>query len=166
MPDVIAQTLAELKPEPEPKPGSQPEDFEDKYKFNSGKRFVDENKNDFDKMLDELERIGKDFLDWETEKFTGKFLDKFKSDERYSDEEVREMKFDAFLGGFINAAAMILQENGYSKTALNRLERTKTAVTTKERIEEETQAIKTRVQETGDMVDLSDIFSGILSLGD
>ena len=147
--------------EPEQKPEPKSEEFKLKYDFTSGERYVDSisTKTEFDKMLDELENMSKDFLSWEAEKFMKKFMDKFKSDSNNTEEHAKAKKFEAFLGGFIKEAAMILYDKGYGDLAIKRLEQAKSILETKKRLEEETLAINTRVEESGDMVDLSDILS-------
>ncbi len=137
------------------------EEFKLKYDFTSGERYVDSisTKTEFDKLLIEIENMSKDFLSWEAEKFMKKFFDKIKSDENNTEEQATAKKLEAFLGGFINEAAIMLYDKGYGELAIKRLEQAKSILETKKRLEEETLAINTRVEESGDMVDLSDILS-------
>ncbi len=146
------EQIALVEPEPESKP--EHEEFTLQYDFTSGQRYVDlvSTKTEFDKMLDELASISHDLLEHESERFAVKFANKF-SDE--ADSEAR--KYEAFLGGYISNAALILYDKGYGDSALKQLEQAKIMLETKKRLEEETAAIHSRVEENNDVVDLSDI---------
>ncbi|MBQ7732588.1 MAG: hypothetical protein IJT58_01040 [Synergistaceae bacterium] len=135
-------------------PEPEHEEFTLQYDFTSGQRYVDlvSTKTEFDKMLDELASISHDLLEHESERFAVKFANKF-SDE--ADSEAR--KYEAFLGGYISNAALILYDKGYGDSALKQLEQAKIMLETKKRLEEETAAIHSRVEENNDVVDLSDI---------
>lgn len=179
IPPSIAEAIAEIQPEKsesekitesqseqsqeiqETQKNQEKEEFKLKYDFTSGERYVDliSTKTEFDKMLGELENMSKDFLSWEADKFMKKFLNKFKSDENNTEAQATAKKFEAFLGGFINEAAIMLYDKGYGDLAIKRLDQAKSILETKKRLEEETLAINTRVEESGDMVDLSDILS-------
>lgn len=126
------------------------------YDFTSGERYVDKvsTKTEFDKMLDELAAISKELLSWQTEKFARDFTGKFSEGES-SQAEAR--KYEAFLGGYITNAAMILYDKGYRDTAIKQLEQAKSILDARKKLEDETSAIKSRVEEQNDSVDLSDI---------
>ena len=154
-PEQIEVTESEPEPEPEPEPESESnEEFALKYDFTSGKRYVDlvSTKTDFDRMLDELASISHDLLEHESERFAVKFSSKFTGE---ADSEAR--KYEAFLGGYISNAALILYDKGYRDAAMKQLDQTKIMLETKKRLEEETAAIHSRVEENNDVVDLSDI---------
>ena len=127
------------------------------YDFTSGERYVDKvsTKTEFDKMLDELSAISKDLLAHEVEKFALKFTGKFTENNDKAESDAK--KFEAFLGGYITNAAMILYDNGYTDAALKQLEQAKDVISARKRLEEETLAIKTRVEQEDASVDLSDI---------
>lgn len=127
------------------------------YDFTSGKRYVDSvsTKTDFDRMLDELSAISKDLLSHEVEKFAKQFTGKFQGD--FDKAESDAKKYEAFLGGYITNAAMILYDNGYREAAIKRLEQAKSILEARKKLEDETAAIKTRVEEENESVDLSDI---------
>lgn len=143
------------EPEPESEePKTEPTEFALQYDVTSGKRYVDEvsTKTEFDKMLDELGSISHDIIEHESERFAGRYANKF------SDEENAEArKYEAFLGGYISNAAMILYEKGYGDMAIKQLEQAKLKLEATKRLAEETAAIHSRVEENNDMVDLSDI---------
>ena len=122
-----------------------------------GKRYVDEvsTKTPFDKMLDELAAISKDLLSWEVEKFAKKYTGKFPGEGDKSEADAK--KYEAFLGGYITNAAMILYDNGYMDAAIKQLDMAQKTITARKKIEEETVAIKERVEEEDAVVDLSDI---------
>lgn len=149
-------TVSEPEPEPEQlqedrPPEINPEDIPMQYDFDSNERYVDKvsTKTEFDKMLDELAAISKDLLSWEVEKFAKKFTGKYKGEDG--------KKYEAFLGGYITNAAMTLYDNGYKDEAIKQLEQAKSVLTARQKLEDETQAIKDRVEEEGAAVDLSDI---------
>ncbi len=127
------------------------------YDFTSGERYVDKvsTKTEFDKMLDELAAISKDLLSWETEKFAKKYTDKFQDGDDTPMADAR--KFEAFLGGYITNAAMTLYDLGYRDAAIKQLEQAKSILEARKKLEDETSAIKSRVEEQNDAVDLSDI---------
>ena len=127
------------------------------YDFTSGKRYVDSvsTKTDFDRMLDELSAISGDLLSHEVEKFAKKFTGKFQGD--FDKAESDAKKYEAFLGGYITNAAMILYDNGYREAAIKRLDQAKSILEARRKLEDETEAIKTRVEEENESVDLSDI---------
>ena len=152
-PEQIEVTESEQEPESEPEP-KQDEEFALKYDFTSGKRYVDlvSTKTDFDRMLDELASISHDLLEHESERFAVKYSGKFTGE---ADSEAR--KYEAFLGGYISNAALILYDKGYRDAAMKQLDQTKIMLETKKRLEEETAAIHSRVEENNDVVDLSDI---------
>ena len=149
-------------PEPEPEP-EQPRRNKDysganlQYDFTSGERYVDtvSTKTEFDKMLDELSAISGDLLSHEVEKFAVKFTGKFQGDNDKAEADAK--KYEAFLGGYITNAAMILYDNGYRDAAIKRLDQAKTILEARKKLEDETEAIKTRVEEDDDAVDLSDL---------
>ena len=164
----VTEDNSEPEPEPQPEPESEPElqpapsgkDYSGEtlnYDFTSGERYVDKvsTKTEFDKMLDELSAISKDLLSHEVEKFAVKFTSKFQGD--FDKTEADAKKYEAFLGGFITNAAMTLYENGYRDSAVKQLEQAKGIIEASRRLEEETQAIKDRVEEEDATVDLSDI---------
>ncbi len=127
------------------------------YDFTSGKRYVDlvSTKTEFDKMLDELSAISGELLSHEVEKFAKQFTGKFQGD--FDKAEADAKKYEAFLGGYITNAAMILYDNGYRDVAIKQLEQAKSILEARKKLEDETTAIKTRVEEENDSVDLSDI---------
>lgn len=127
------------------------------YDFTSGKRYVDSvsTKTDFDRMLDELSAISGDLLSHEVEKFAKKFTGKFQGDLDKAESDAK--KYEAFLGGYITNAAMLLYDNGYREAAIKRLEQAKSILEARKKLEDETAAIKSRVEEENDSVDLSDL---------
>ena len=145
--------------EPEHESESEPEsgEFKLKYDFTSGERYVDSvsTKTEFDKMLDELSAISGELLSHEVEKFAKEFTEKFQGD--FDKAESDAKKYEAFLGGYITNAAMILYDNGYRDIAGKRLEQAKSILEARKKLEDETAAIKTRVEEENESVDLSDI---------
>lgn len=138
----------EIKPE---------EPFKPKYDVTSGKRYVDEvsTKTPFDKMLDELAAISKELLSWQVEKFARDYTVKFPGEGDKSEADAK--KYEAFLGGYITNAAMILYDNGYMDAAIKQLDMAQKTIAARKRLEEETVAIKERVEEEDAVVDLSDI---------
>ena len=165
--DITQDSESESEPESEdtitsePEPVSKPKDDEFKlqYDFTSGQRYVDlvSTKTEFDKMLDELAKISKELLEHEAERFAKKYTGKFKAEDGKSESEADARKYEAFLGGYISNAAMLLDDKGYRDIALKQLEQAKITLETKKRLEEETAAIHSRVEENNDSVDLSDI---------
>lgn len=161
--DKSQETETESEPEPEPEePPSPPKPQKDysgsqlNYDFTSGERYVDKvsTKTEFDKMLDELSAISKDLLSWEAEKFAKKYTDKFED----GDSPVADArKFEAFLGGYITNSAMLLYDLGYKDAAIKQLEQAISILQARKKLEDETSAIKSRVEEQNDAVDLSDI---------
>lgn len=125
------------------------------YDFTSGERYVDKvsTKTEFDKMLDELANISKELLSWQTEKFARDYTEKFSEGES-SQAEAR--KYEAFLGGYITNAAMLLYDKGYREAAIKQLKQAISILQARKKLEDETSAIKSRVEEN-DSVDLSDI---------
>ena len=163
--------ISEPEPEPEiPEPEtesepeiSQPEkshkDYSGSqldYDFTSGERYVDKvsTKTEFDKMLDELSAISKELLSWQTDKFARDYTVKFSEGES-SQADAR--KYEAFLGGYITNAAMMLYDKGYRDAAIKQLEQAISILQARKKLEDETSAIKSRVEEQNDAVDLSDI---------
>ncbi|MBQ6772513.1 MAG: hypothetical protein IJP48_00460 [Synergistaceae bacterium] len=144
-------------PETESKPEN--DEFKLQYDFTSGQRYVDlvSTKTEFDKMLDELANISKELLEHEAERFAKKYTGKFKAEDGESESEADARKYEAFLGGYISNAALLLYDKGYQNAALKQLEQAKITLETKKRLEEETAAIHSRVEENNDVVDLSDI---------
>ncbi len=126
------------------------------YDFTSGERYVDKvsTKTEFDKMLDELANISKELLSWQADKFARDYTGKF-TDGESSQAEAR--KYEAFLGGYITNAAMMLYDKGYRDAALKQLEQAISILQARKKLEDETSAIKSRVEEQNDAVDLSDI---------
>ena len=126
------------------------------YDFTSGERYVDKvsTKTEFDKMLDELANISKELLSWQADKFARDYTGKFTEGES-SQAEAR--KYEAFLGGYITNAAMMLYDKGYRDAALKQLEQAISILQARKKLEDETSAIKSRVEEQNDAVDLSDI---------
>ena len=158
-PETLPQEIAEVVEEPTPiiEQKKEPEEFKLIYDVTSGERYVDKvsTKTEFDKMLDSLGDISKDLLSWEVEKFAKKYTGKFQGD--FDKAEADAKKFEAFLGGYITNAAMTLYDNGYKDTAIKRLEQAKSVLEARKKLEEETLAIKNRVEEEDAAVDLSDI---------
>lgn len=136
-----------------------PDEFHLIYDVTSGERYVDKvsTKTEFDKMLDELEKISKDLLSWQVEKFARDYTVKFPGDGNKSEADAK--KYEAFLGGYITNAAMILYDNNYKEAAIERLDKAKSILEARKKLEDETSAIKARVEEEEAIVDLSDIFS-------
>ena len=126
------------------------------YDFTSGERYVDKvsTKTEFDKMLDELANISKELLSWQADKFARDYTGKFQEGES-SQADAR--KYEAFLGGYITNAAMLLYDKGYRDAAIKQLEQAKSILEARKKLEDETSAIKSRVEEQNDVVDLSDI---------
>ena len=126
------------------------------YDFTSGERYVDKvsTKTEFDKMLDELAAISKELLSWQADKFARDYTGKFSEGES-SQAEAR--KYEAFLGGYITNAAMMLYDKGYRDAAIKQLEQAISILQARKKLEDETSAIKSRVEEQNDSVDLSDI---------
>lgn len=161
-PESESESQSESEPEPEseseplePEPGeSGSEDFALKYDFTSGERYVDKvsTKTEFDKMLDELAEISKELLGWQTDKFARDFTNRFQEE-----TQAEARKYEAFLGGYITNAAMLLYDKGYRDAALKQLEQAKSILEARKKLEDETSAIKSRVEEQNDVVDLSDI---------
>lgn len=127
------------------------------YDFTSGERYVDKvsTKTEFDRMLDELAAISKDLLSWEAEKFAKAYTGRFTEGSDTSQSDAR--KYEAFLGGYITNAAMLLYDKGYREAAIKQLEQAKSILEARKKLEDETSAIKSRVEEQNDTVDLSDI---------
>ena len=136
-----------------------PKPFELQYDFTSGQRYVDlvSTKTEFDKMLDELANISKELLEHEAERFAKKYTGKFKAEDGKSESETDALKYEAFLGGYISNAAMLLYDKGYRDIAIKQLDQAKLKLEATKRLEEETAAIHARVEENNDSVDLSDI---------
>ena len=159
-PESESESQSESEPEPEseseplePEPNGS-EDFALKYDFTSGERYVDKvsTKTEFDKMLDELAEISKELLGWQTDKFARDFTNRFQEE-----TQAEARKYEAFLGGYITNAAMLLYDKGYRDAALKQLEQAKSILEARKKLEDETSAIKSRVEEQNDVVDLSDI---------
>ena len=106
-------------------------------------------------MLDELADISKDLISWQVEKFARQHTGKYQGD--FDKAESDAKKYEAFLGGYITNAAMLLYDNGYRDAAIKQLDQAKSILEARKKLEEETQAIKTRVEEDDDAVDLTDI---------
>ena len=167
LPSEILEAVAESSPpeseplpEPEPEPAKPNKDYSGEtlnYDFTSGERYVDtvSTKTEFDKMLDELADISKDLLSWQVEKFARQHTSKYQGDFEKSEADAK--KYEAFLGGYITNAAMTLYDNGYRDAAIKQLDQAKSILEARKKLEEETQAIKTRVEEKDDAVDLTDI---------
>ena len=164
-PEIIPEPEPEItEPETESEPEiSQPEkshkDYSGShldYDFTSGERYVDKvsTKTEFDKMLDELSAISKELLSWQTDKFARDYTVKFSEGES-SQADAR--KYEAFLGGYITNAAMMLYDKGYRDAAIKQLEQAISILQARKKLEDETSAIKSRVEEQNDAVDLSDI---------
>ena len=149
----ILEAISEKPKEPE----KEPEEFKLKYDVTSGERYVDKvsMKTEFDKMLDELANISKDLLAWQTEKFAKEYTGKFQGDFDRAESDAK--KYEAFLGGYITNAAMALYDNGYRDAAIKQLEQAQNILIARKKLEDETQAIKERVEEEEALVDLSDI---------
>ncbi len=164
LPDSILEAVGEAPAETEPQetdsspePSQEPEDFKLKYDFTSGERYVDtvSTKTEFDKVLDELAAISKDLLSWQVEKFAMQHTGKFHGD--FDKAESDAKKYEAFLGGYITNAAMTLYDNGYRDAAIKQLDQAKSILEARRKLEEETEATRTRVAENDDVVDLTDI---------
>ena len=163
-PESESESESQSESEPEPESESEPlepepsksgsEDFALKYDFTSGERYVDKvsTKTEFDKMLDELAEISKELLGWQTDKFARDFTNRFQEE-----TQAEARKYEAFLGGYITNAAMLLYDKGYRDAALKQLEQAKSILEARKKLEDETSAIKSRVEEQNDVVDLSDI---------
>lgn len=147
----------EIVLEPDSEPEKEPEEFKLQYDVTSGERYVDKvsTKTEFDKMLDELADISKDLLSWQVEKFAKEYTGKFNGEFEKSESDAK--KYEAFLGGYITNAAMTLYDNGYRDAALKQLEQAQNILIARKKLEDETQAIKDRVEEEEALVDLSDI---------
>lgn len=157
--DIIDETTPPDEP-PEPTPidtGNKYTGEDIKYDVTSGKRYVDlvSTKTDFDRMLDELAAISKDIIEHEAERFAKKYTGKFQGG--FDKAEADAKKYDAFLGGYITNAAMLLYDRGHREVAISKLEETCKVLEARKRLEDETAAIKTRVEEEDAVVDLSDI---------
>lgn len=137
--------------------GTSGGEIEDEYDFDSNERYVDKvsTKTEFDKVLDSLAAISKDLLSHEVERFAKKYADKYQGN--FTKAEADAKKYEAFLGGYITNAAMTLYDNNYREAAIRQLEQAKSVLIARQRLEEETSAIKERVEEEGAAVDLSDI---------
>ena len=164
LPDSILEAIGEAPADPQqqetdssPEPPQEPEDFKLKYDFTSGERYVDtvSTKTEFDKVLDELAAISKDLLSWQVEKFAMQHTGKFHGD--FDKAESDAKKYEAFLGGYITNAAMTLYDNGYRDAAIKQLDQAKSILEARRKLEEETEATRTRVAENDDVVDLTDI---------
>lgn len=144
---------------PDEQVAEKKDDFTLQYDVSSKERYVDSTsqKTEFDRMLDELSRISKDMLNWEVEKFTGKY----QGDGDEATATAR--KFEAFLGGFITNAAMELYDRGYRDAAFQSLEQALKVLDAKRKLETEVESIKARNEE--DSVDLSDML-GLFGGGD
>ena len=158
--DFDENSLLDETPEPEPELPVSHKDYSGSqldYDFTSGERYVDKvsTKTEFDKMLDELAAISKDLLSWQTEKFARQYTDKFREGGESSVADAR--KCEAFLGGYITNAAMLLYDMGYRDIAIKQLEQAVSILKARMKLEDETSAIKSRVEEQNDSVDLSDI---------
>ena len=158
--DFDENSLLDETPEPEPELPVSHKDYSGSqldYDFTSGERYVDKvsTKTEFDKMLDELAAISKDLLSWQTEKFARQYTDKFQEGGESSVADAR--KCEAFLGGYITNAAMLLYDMGYRDIAIKQLEQAVSILKARMKLEDETSAIKSRVEEQNDSVDLSDI---------
>ena len=159
LPPEIEEAIAGTKPEEAPT-GSRKKDYSGEhldYDFTSGERYVDKvsTKTEFDKMLDELSAISKELLSWQTEKFARDYTEKFTEGGESSVADMR--KCEAFLGGYITNAAMMLCDMGYMDSAIRQLEQAINILKARKKLEDETSAIKSRVEEQNDAVDLSDI---------
>ncbi len=175
LPSEILEAVAEspsTESEPEPESPAEPDSGQDtqptspttdysgenlKYDFTSDERYVDKvsTKTEFDKMLDELADISKDLLSWQVEKFAKQHTSKFQGDSDKAESDAK--KYEAFLGGYITNAAMTLYDNGYRDIAIKQLEQAKSILEARKKLEEETEATRTRVAENDDAVDLTDI---------
>ena len=158
LPPEIEEAIAETKPEEAPTVSRKDYSGEHlDYDFTSGERYVDKvsTKTEFDKMLDELSAISKELLSWQTEKFARDYTEKFTEGGESSVADMR--KCEAFLGGYITNAAMMLCDMGYMDSAIRQLEQAINILKARKKLEDETSAIKSRVEEQNDAVDLSDI---------
>ena len=152
------EEVEELTPAPPPVIAEPEEPFTLKYDVTSGERYVDKvsTKTEFDKMLDELAAISKDLLSWQVEKFAKQYTGKFHGDDD-NKTEADARKYEAFLGGYITNAAMLLYDNGYRDAAIKQLDQAQNILVARKKLEDETQAIRDRVEEEDAAVDLSDI---------
>ena len=158
LPPEIEEAIAETKPKEAPTVSRKDYSGEHlDYDFTSGERYVDKvsTKTEFDKMLDELSAISKELLSWQTEKFARDYTEKFTEGGESSVADMR--KCEAFLGGYITNAAMMLCDMGYMDSAIRQLEQAINILKARKKLEDETSAIKSRVEEQNDAVDLSDI---------
>jgi hypothetical protein len=128
------------------------ESFVPRYNVMSRERYVDSTsqKTEFDRVLDELNAISRETLEWDVLRMTRK---------HFGDRpEENARKLDAFLGSFIVNAAVALYEKGFEEIALRRLDQAKMVLEAKRKLAEEVEAIRSRTVDTFDV-------SAMLGLG-
>ncbi|GHV38821.1 hypothetical protein FACS1894187_18090 [Synergistales bacterium] len=124
-----------------------------KYDVSSKERYVDSTsqKSEFDKVLDELANISRDTLSWNIIKATEKHFG--------GTEEENSRKLEAFLGAFIVNAATELYNKGLKDAAFNRLDQAKKILEARQKLEEESEVVRAKLEESAidvsDMLDLS-----------
>jgi hypothetical protein len=106
----------------------------------SKERYVDSTsqKTDFERVLDELNSISRETLEWDVLRMTRKHSG--------DTEEENARKLDAFLGSFIVNAAVALYDRGLGEAALHRLEQAKTVLKARQKLVEEVDAIRSRTE--------------------
>ncbi|GHS95298.1 hypothetical protein AGMMS50276_10340 [Synergistales bacterium] len=158
--DTTPQRKTKKNVEPKEKPesvSSEPKEtnseFVTKYDVSSKERYVDSTsqKSEFDRVLDELANISKDILSWNIIKATEKHFG--------GTEEENSHKIEAFLGAFIINAATELYNKGLQDAAFNKLEQAKKILEAKQKLEQETESVRVKLEESAidvsDMLDLS-----------
>jgi hypothetical protein len=129
--------------------GKKTRDFVPRYDVLSTERYVDSTsrKSEFDRVLNELGRISQDALSWDILRLTRKhFGDR---------EEDNARKFEAFMGAFITNAAIALYDKGLADEAFKRLDQAKTILEAKQKLNRETEAIRSKTE--ADAIDVSDM---------
>ncbi len=128
--------------------GGEESAFVLQYDISPNQRYVDSTsqKNEFDKVLDELALLGKETLDWNVEKFTRKYTE--------DEEDVLARKLEAFLGAFITNAALELYNRGYSEVAFRRLEQARNVLEARQKLDLEVEAIQAKQDESFDLSDM------------
>jgi hypothetical protein len=127
--------------------------FVTQYDVLSKKRYVDSTsqKSEFEKVLDELESLGKDALSWEIEKMAQEHFVGAK------EEDAR--KTESFLGAFIINAATELYDRGMPDAAFRKLEQAMSILEAKQKLEQEAESLRAKLEEMAiDVTDLLEIF--------
>ena len=125
------------------------ETFVPQYDLTSKERYVDSmsQKTEFEKVIGELARISLESLSWDIVKMTKKHFGEA--------EEDNALKWEAYLGGFIVNAAAALYDKGLGVAAYKKLDEARKVLETKEKLAQETEAIRLKTEE--DSIDVSDI---------